>query len=351
MNVKPEQVSLTANVLIVFLATIAIMYFGKTILIPLFMGLIVALILLPAADFFEKKLPRLLSIIFTFISITLLITGIMYFFGSQFVKLYDNIKDFGASINGILTNFFHLINDTLFSGKIEIKDLLSQENGSLLPTTAIIQKTISVSSGFLSGLGLSVVFSFLFLLYRSSLRIFLVEKTLFKDKKEISGIISRIKKVIQKYFYGVFFVMLILGVLNGLGLWMIGIDYPFLFGFFAAFLAIIPYIGSFIGGALPFLFAILNFDSVWPAVWVLAWYSGVQVFEGNFLTPKVVGSQVSLNPLFALIALILGGIIWGIAGMILFIPLFAIMKIVMDNIEELEPYSFLLGKKFGNNGT
>lgn len=350
MNVKPNQISNTANILIVLLATIALMYLGRTIFIPLFLGLILALILLPLNDFFEKKLPRLFAIILTFISILAVLTGIMYFFGSQFVKLLDNIKNFGASINNLLTKFFHLINDNLFSGEIAIKDLLSQENGSLLPTSAIIQKTISVSSGFLSALGLSVVFTFLFLLYRSSFRVFLVDKSGFRDKEEIAGIINRVRKVIQKYFYGVFFVMLILGVLNGFGLWIIGIDYPFLFGFFAAFLAIIPYIGSFIGGALPFLFAILNFDSFWPAIWVVVWYTLVQAFEGNFLTPKVVGSQVSLNPLFALIALILGGIIWGIAGMILFIPLVAILKIVMDNIEELQQYSFLLGKKFGNNG-
>jgi predicted PurR-regulated permease PerM len=351
MNVKSGQVSNTANILIVFLATIAIMYLGRTILIPLFMGIILALILLPLNDFFEKKLPRLLSIILTFVSITILLTGIMYFFGSQFVKLYDNVKNFSASINKLLTSFFHLINDNLFSGEIQIKDLLSQKNGSIIPTSAIIQKTISVSSGLLSAIGLSVVFTFLFLLYRTSFKVLLVEKSGFNDKKEISGIIIRIKKVIQKYFYGVFFVMLILGVLNGFGLWIIGLDYPFLFGFFAAFLAIIPYIGSFIGGALPFLYAVLNFDSIWPAIWVFAWYTGVQAFEGNFLTPKVVGSQVSLNPLFALIALILGGIIWGIAGMILFIPIFAILKIVMENIEELKPYSFMLGKKFGHKET
>ncbi|MFB6320469.1 AI-2E family transporter [Saccharicrinis sp. FJH54] len=348
MNVNSGQVSNTANILIVFLATLALMYLGRTILIPLFLGLILALILLPLSDFFEKKLPRLFSIILTYVTITAVLTGIMYFFGSQFVKLYDNVKDFGASINKLLTSFFHLVNDNLFSGEVQIKDLLSQENGSILPTTAIIQKTISVSSGFLSAIGLAIIFSFLFLLYRSSFRILLVEKTGFSDKKEIAGIIIRIKKVIQKYFYGVFFVMLILGILNGFGLWIIGIDYPFLFGFFAAFLAIIPYIGSFIGGALPFLYAVLNFDSFWPAVWVVLWYTLVQAFEGNFLTPKVVGSQVSMNPLFALIALILGGIIWGIAGMILFIPLFAILKIMMENIEELKPYSFMLGKKFGH---
>ncbi|MFB6343575.1 AI-2E family transporter [Saccharicrinis sp. FJH62] len=349
MNISSGQVSNTANILIVFLASVAIMHLGRTILIPLFLGLILALLLLPINDFFEKKLPRLISIILTFVSIAIVLTGIMYFFGSQFVKLYDNVKDFGASIDKLLTSFFHLINDNLFSGEIKIEDLLSQENGSVLPTSTIIQKTISVSSGFLSAIALTVVFSFLYLLYRSSFRIFLVEKTGFSDKKEIANIIIRIKKVIQKYFYGVFFVMLILGILNGFGLWIIGLDYPFLFGFFAAFLAIIPYIGSFIGGALPFLYAVLNFDSIWPAVWVVAWYTLVQAFEGNFLTPKVVGSQVSLNPLFALIALILGGIIWGIAGMILFIPLFAILKIVLENIEELKPYSFMLGKKFGHN--
>ena len=69
---------------------------------------------------------------------------------------------------------------------------------------------------------------------------------------------------------------------------------------------------------MPTLYALINYDSLWMPVLVVILYVSVQALEGNFLTPKIVGSKVSLNPLFALIALFTGGMIWGIAGMILF---------------------------------
>ncbi|MFW6226956.1 MAG: AI-2E family transporter, partial [Bacteroidota bacterium] len=141
---------------------------------------------------------------------------------------------------------------------------------------------------------------------------------------------------------------LILGALNGTGLWLIGLDYPFLFGYFAAFLAIIPYIGTFIGGLIPTTYAIIYTDSLWTPLMVVALYSGIQALEGNILTPKIVGSKVSINPLFALIALITGGFMWGIAGMILFIPSLAILKVIFDQVDSLKPYGALLSSDFGN---
>jgi predicted PurR-regulated permease PerM len=89
---------------------------------------------------------------------------------------------------------------------------------------------------------------------------------------------------------------------------------------------------------------LLTKDSIWYAVGVAGAFTVVQFLEGNFITPNIVGSKVSVNPLAAIIALILGGMLWGPAGMILSIPFTAILKVILDNIEPLEPFGFLLGE-------
>src|SRR5690606_28894066 len=111
----------------------------------------------------------------------------------------------------------------------------------------------------------------------------------------------------------------------------------------------IPYLGIFIGSLLPIVYAFLTKDSLLYPLGVAAVFWFVQFIEGNFITPNVVGNKVSLNPFAAIIALFVGGAVWGPAGMILFIPYLALLKVIFDVIEPLEPYGFLLGNPDSNN--
>ena len=196
---------------------------------------------------------------------------------------------------------------------------------------------------------LTLVYTFLFLLYRTAFKEFILYHFRGGKRDRAEEMVTKIQKVAQNYFFGIILIIIILGTLNGTGLWIIGLDYPFLFGFFAALLAIIPYIGTFIGGLLPTLYALINYDSIWTAVAVVGLYVSVQAVEGNILTPKIVGSRVSLNPLIALVSLFIGGLIWSIAGMILFIPIIGILKVIFDSIDTFKPYGLLLSSHFGSN--
>ena len=92
------------------------------------------------------------------------------------------------------------------------------------------------------------------------------------------------------------------------------------------------------------LLAIVTMDSPWYAVGVIGIMSFVQFLEGNFITPNIVGSKVSVNPLAAIVALFLGGQLWGLSGLILALPVTAILKVILDTIPSLEPFGFLLGE-------
>src|SRR5690606_7771915 len=109
--------------------------------------------------------------------------------------------------------------------------------------------------------------------------------------------------------------------------------------------AIIPYIGTTLGGMLPFLYAVATADNWWQPLTVVGMYVIIQQLEGNIITPKVVGSSVSINPLVALLAIIVGGFIWGVSGIILAIPIAGVIKIILDHNERTASIGFLLGNQ------
>ena len=167
----------------------------------------------------------------------------------------------------------------------------------------------------------------------------------FKDTstQKVDHVLSKIQQSVQNYITGLGLVILIVAVLNITGLLILGIDYAFFFGALGALLTIIPYVGIFIGALLPILMSLVTKDSAWYAVGVAGIFFFVQILEGNFITPNVVGSKVSINPLVAIVGLILGGMLWGAPGMILAIPFMAVIKVIFDSVEGLQPYGFVLG--------
>jgi predicted PurR-regulated permease PerM len=102
-------------------------------------------------------------------------------------------------------------------------------------------------------------------------------------------------------------------------------------------------VGIFIGALLPVVMALITKDSAWYALGVVIIFTVVQFLEGNFITPRITGSKVSINALAAIIALLIGGKILGIAGMILAVPAIGVLKIVLSYSERLKPFVILLG--------
>ena len=348
-----NKISLDRTYKIVILLGISIifLYLARIILIPLAAATVFSILIYPVNGYLERFMHRVIATILNLLIVTAVIAGILYFFSNQLYHLFGEIENFWKQIEAILNDILVYFKSTFIERFINIERFTQGDGSTLVDSfTFVINKTITSSAMFFSFLTLVAVYTFLFLIYRSSLKVFILDY-LFKDEPSgwAHNIMNEIVAVIRKYFLGLFLVILIVGTLNGFGLWIIGLDYAFLFGYFAALLTIVPYIGTAIGGMFPFLYAFINSDNLWTPFLVLALYIGVQTFEGNVLTPKIVGSQASLNPLFAILSIIIGGVIWGIAGMILFVPFVAILKIIFEHIESLKPVGLLLGSKFLSN--
>ena len=125
---------------------------------------------------------------------------------------------------------------------------------------------------------------------------------------------------------------------------IIGVEHAIFWGVLAACLVIIPYIGTVLGGMLPFLYSLATSQYDWQPWAVVIYYIIIQQLEGNIVTPKIVGSSVRINPFFALIGIVIMGGLMGIGGIVLAIPILAIIKLVAEEIDVLKPVALLMDK-------
>lgn len=112
---------------------------------------------------------------------------------------------------------------------------------------------------------------------------------------------------------------------------------------FGALITIIPYIGPFISGLLPIIFLIVFGGTSTEIISFTIIIAIIQLIESYVLEPLIIGSEVEQSPLFIILAILLGGILWGPAGLVLFVPIFSILKILFDHTKGMEPVGFLLG--------
>jgi len=204
--------------------------------------------------------------------------------------------------------------------------------------------TMSFTANLVSQFVLVLLFSFFLLYFRVFFLEFFYKVFASSEKQLIDDTMEKIYLVIQNYLIGLLKVIAIIGTLNSIGLWSLGIESPLFFGFLGGILVIIPYIGILIGSALPFIVALITKDSSWYAVGVLGVFFLVHVLEGNLITPYIVGSKISINPLIAVFSLLLFGRLWGLSGLILALPVTAICKIIFDLLPGFKAVGFLLGK-------
>jgi len=334
--------------LLAFTLIIFIAYMLQDFLIPLFFAIILSVLIYPIVQYFESRLclNRILSItiaITFFVAMTLTIFTLI---GFQFEEIVDKsdtyYKQIEQKINPILTQAEKSIgikrDDVIDEKELEIKEIAKKNSTGIMDF-------IATSGSILGDFILTPLYMFLFLLYRNFLVSFLYKATAKAcSRTKMRNILQELYKVQQNYLLGLLIVMTLVGILNSVGLLLLGIEHAFFFGFLASLLLLIPYIGIVIGSLLPALIALATKDSYWYSIGVIGIFGFIQFLEGNFITPKITGSKVSLNVFASILSLILFSMLWGIPGMILALPVTASLKVIFDNSEKLKPVGFLLGE-------
>lgn len=222
---------------------------------------------------------------------------------------------------------------------------MSDQSGSNF--LGIIRNTISASAFSIVLLVLIPVYAVLILYYRQYWmkilgRIFPSEKN-----ESLREMISLTIKAYYNFIKGMAIVYLLVGSLNSIGLLLMGVPYAILFGFIASILTFIPYVGIIVGSLLPIAMAWITYDSIWYPVGIVALFTFVQYLEANVIFPVAVSNRLNVNTLIMLVAIFTGGILWGMAGMILFVPFVGIAKLIADHNPKWKTVSMILGTDSG----
>ncbi len=322
-----------------------VLYFGKTLFIPLSFSLLISFILYPVCLWMEKHgISKTIAIVISMSAILLLFLGILYLlilqineFSQEWVpfkkKLLESLNDFSVFL-------FERFN---ISPEKQSEFINNAFNNSGTEAFSLLQNLIYSLSESLFYLIIIPVFSALILFHRQLLANTLYQIFPADQKQTIHEILIETIHAYYNFIKGMLLVYIIVGFLNSFGLLIIGIPHPFVFGFIASILTFIPYIGIIISSLLPIAVSWITFNSIWYPLGVILVFSIVQVLEAYIIFPFAVGTRLKINTLIIIIMITLGGILWGAAGMILFIPLVSIIKLIADRTESLKTLSILLG--------
>jgi predicted PurR-regulated permease PerM len=332
---------------------VVILVVAKSVLISLGLALLISFILFPE----HKKLMQwgmgsILAAIVSILTVVVVLGGILTFFSAEIISLSDEISKFGDKLSKLFADVVYYLNRNISFIEDLKQDELIDDAKTWLQESAggIVGQTFSGSAAFLTGLITTIIYTFLLLIYHKGLVKAFMRFAPEGKEGQFFNMLKGIQRVGQKYLSGMMILILILGVANSVGLWIIGIDSPFLFGFLAALLSIIPYIGTTLGATIPVLYAFMSTDELWKPIAVAIMFWFIQLVESNFLSPKIVGNSVNVNALAAILSLIVGAAVWGVAGMVLFLPFAAMLKVICENYDKLQPLALMIGEENFRDG-
>ncbi|SDX22063.1 AI-2E family transporter [Flavobacterium degerlachei] len=322
-----------------------VLYFGKTLFIPLSFSLLISFILFPVCKWMEKKgITKTLAILIS-LSFMFILVGILFYL------LFTQINEFSNEWEPFKKKLLETLNQISIyiaqrfeiSTEEQLAFFKSSINNSGSQALSFLRNAAFLFSETFFYLLIIPVFSALILFHRQILanvlyRIFPAER-----KEIIREILTETIHAYYNFIKGMLVVYLIVGALNSIGLAIVGVPHPILFGFIASVLTFIPYIGILISSLLPIAVSWITFNSIWYPLGVIIVFSIVQILEAYVIFPFAVGSRLKINTLVIIIMITAGGILWGAAGMILFIPFASIAKLIADRTESLKSLSILLG--------
>ena len=332
-------------ILLALILSVFVLIQARAILVPIVFASILMITLLPL---YKAWLPvvhyKILSVILTLLTVLIPIGLLIYYFSLQIAEVGQSLPSIGDDIEAGINKILAWLAEKNIVRTEDVKQWF-QDNFStfILKPLDFLQVGLAESTKTLTSLILTILYVVFLLYYERGFKTWAMMLVPATREKEWRDILKEIQRLVQKYLVGMLMVVAVLAVLNSIGLIIIGLEYAFFWGFLAGFLALIPYIGTFLGGILPFLFAMATSTTWYEPVLVLGLFILVQFLEGNFITPNIVGSQVSINPLAAILAIIIGATIWGLAGVVLAIPIAAIIRVSCSRVPELEPISYLMG--------
>lgn len=347
----PFYVRLTFS-LVSLIAISYIFYMGKSVLIPILLAFLFAVLLLPMVHFLNSKFrfPHVLAVSMTVLFFVSLIIAILAFISYQISDIASDFEDIRKNINLFITDIQRYIRTNFHVSIWEQRKYLEDvTQDSVKKGKETIGTTIMSVTDTLLDITLIPIYTFLILLYRTHFILFLTKLFRKEQHPKLREILTQIKSSVQSYISGLIIEMIFVSILTSLGLYIIGVPYFILLGIITGILNLIPYIGILVAGILTILSSLTGTPELSIILGVIAVNVVVQIIDNNILVPLIINTKVQINAFVSIIGIIIGGGIAGIAGMFLAIPILAILKIIFERIESLEAWGYLMGDNLPKN--
>ncbi|APF18642.1 AI-2E family transporter [Caldithrix abyssi] len=352
IDFSAKFINIALSLIVVFLV-VWVLYIGRSIILPFLIALFLGFILDPIVQFFTRhKIPLFLAVLITLILsfVILYLLGLLVYANVQmFVDQFPRYQErMIQSIDNFLMNF----NQLLSQSKYQV--YLDRSTWKQIDWISAI-KNLNITEGVLNSVGTFLTFLFKTVIVIIFLAYFLMGKRnidvkirLAFDHTQAERIISILNSVttqVQRYLGAKTVVSFLTGGISILIFLAFGLDFAIFWGFLIFLFNYIPNIGSIIASLLPVIFSLVQFGSFSKAFWMLLALAVLQTTMGNLVEPRLMGRTLNLSPLMVIISLIFWGYLWGVAGMILAVPILATLTIIFENVPELRFLSvFLRGK-------
>ena len=321
------------NIILFCLAVILITLYIFEVVIPFVIAFIITYLTNPLKIYLDKyvnetfsSLLSILAFILCFLSILVLIFPILIY---QIQNLVLSLPGYLEALEILLRN---INTKYLFTEKIKTIDyttLIKPVADSLINSSNnIIDNSIQFINSFFNMILIFVISFYLSLEFNK------IKKFVYKiaDKSNFTDfplLIRDIDVVLSKFIRGQGLVCLMLSVIYSLGLFLVGLKFGILLGIFAGIISFIPYLGSFIGGGLTLILGFSQFGISPHLIFIAIIFIFGQLFESYFLTPKLVGEAIRLNPIWIIFALMTGAYLSGFVGVLISLPVAAILGVMV----------------------
>lgn len=336
---KSLQLARSWQILLFLFLFVTGIYFAKPILAPLCFALLFSLLFMPLCRRLERiGIPRGLSIFLCIVIFLATIAGIVGLITWQVRDLATDLGDIEVRLKSFIAGIKDYISRNFGISKSRQEQIISVEDQS-----ALVKSFGGALMGTLLDFLLMLVYIFFIMMYRGHFKKFVLKLIPPTEKSHAEDAINEIQKVSQHYLVGMGMMIASLWIMYAIAFSIVGLKNAIFFAILCGLFEIVPYIGNLIGNILAATMAITQGGGYPMVIAVLATYSIIQFIQSYILQPLVVGGEVNINPFFTIFGLIVGDIIWGVTGMVLILPMLAIIKIICDHVDALKPYGFLLG--------
>lgn len=333
-------------ILMVMVLIVVILVYAKPFLVPLTIAGLLSMLLLPVTKYLQRRsINKVIAVILSELILLAFLALVIFFVSWQVSDLVNDVSKIEQQVSRKYQEVQQMITEKLGIPKEQQNKMISQQKASAPG------KLSAMVTGLLAGLGniltnflLVLVYIFLLLYFRERIKKFVLKLVPSSQQANASSIMDNSQQVAQKYLTGMALMIVGLWIMYGIGFSIVGVKNAIFFAILCGLFEIVPFIGNLVGTGLTIAMSLIQGADMNMVIGILITYGTVQFIQSYILEPMVVGSEVNINPMTTIIGLIAGEMLWGIAGMVVAIPVLGILKIVFDHIEPLKPYAYLIGE-------